>query len=108
MPAKSPKNKAAVLPEHPLALVHGDDDFAVSQRARQVYQGWCEDAGGMDHEIIEAAAANAGAAADLSGPQALQAAMLDMGAAERARLAAAAGSSIRARLCGCSIGTSSC
>ncbi len=62
MPAKSPKNKAAVLPEHPLALVHGDDDFAVSQRARQVYQGWCEDAGGMDHEVIEATVANAGEA----------------------------------------------
>jgi len=62
VPAKSPKNKATVLPEHPLALIHGDDDFAVSQRARQVYQGWCEDAGGMDHEVIEATVANAGEA----------------------------------------------
>lgn len=62
MPAKNPKNKAATLPEQSLALIHGDDDFAVSQRARQVYQGWCEDAGGMDHETIEATAANAGEA----------------------------------------------
>ena len=62
MPAKSPKNKTAVLSEHPLALIHGDDDFAVAQRARQVYQGWCEDAGGMDHETIEATAVNAGEA----------------------------------------------
>ena len=62
MPAKSPKNKVATLPEQPLALIHGDDDFAVSQRARQVCQGWCEEAGGMDHEVIEATAANAGEA----------------------------------------------
>ncbi len=62
MPAKSPKNKVATLPEQPLALIHGDDDFAVSQRARQVYQSWCEEAGGMDHEVIEATAANAGEA----------------------------------------------
>jgi len=62
VPAKSPKNKAATLPEQPLALIHGDDDFAVSQRARQVYQSWCEEAGSMDHEVIEATAANAGEA----------------------------------------------
>ena len=62
MPAKSPKNKTTVLSEHPLALIHGDDDFSVSQRARQVYHGWCEDAGGMDHETIEATAVNAGEA----------------------------------------------
>ena len=48
VPAKNPKNKAATLPEQSLALIHGDDDFAVFQRARQVYQGWCEDAGGME------------------------------------------------------------
>ncbi len=59
MPAKSPKNKAAALPEQPLALIHGEDDFAVSARARQVFQGWCDAAGGMDHEILEATAANA-------------------------------------------------
>ena len=62
MPAKSPKNKVVTLPEQPLVLIHGDDDFAVSQRARQVYRGWCEEAGGMDHEVIEATAANAGEA----------------------------------------------
>ncbi len=60
MPAKSPKNKAAALLEQPLVLIHGDDDFAVSQRARQVYQDWCQEVGGMDHEVIVAAAANAG------------------------------------------------
>ncbi|HCU85894.1 MAG TPA: DNA polymerase III subunit delta [Verrucomicrobiales bacterium] len=52
----------ATLPEGPLALIHGDDDFAVSRRARQINQGWCEAMGGEDHEIVEAAAANAGEA----------------------------------------------
>ena len=62
MPAKSPKNKGTVLPEASLVLIHGDDDFAVSRRARQVYHGWCEAAGGMDHETLDAAALNAGEA----------------------------------------------
>ena len=52
----------ATLPEGPLALIHGDDDFAVSRRARQINQGWCEAMGGEDHEIVEASAANAGEA----------------------------------------------
>ena len=49
---------AARNPAAPLVLVCGDDDFAVHQRARQLYRQWCEQAGGMDHEIIDAAAAN--------------------------------------------------
>jgi DNA polymerase-3 subunit delta len=44
------------------ALVCGDDEFAVKQRARQLYQQWCDEIGGMDHEIIEAAVANSGEA----------------------------------------------
>ena len=47
-------------PESPLALVCGDDEFAVKQRARQLFQQWSEDLGGMDHEIIEASVANSG------------------------------------------------
>jgi DNA polymerase-3 subunit delta len=43
-----------------LALVCGDDEFAVKQRARQIYQQWSEELGGMDHEIIEASVANSG------------------------------------------------
>ena len=46
----------------PLALVCGDDEFAVKQRARQLYQQWCDELGGMDHEIIEATVANSGEA----------------------------------------------
>jgi DNA polymerase-3 subunit delta len=40
------------------ALICGDDEFAVKQRARQLYQQWCDEIGGMDHEIIEATVAN--------------------------------------------------
>ena len=46
----------------PLALVCGDDEFAVKQRAKQLYQLWGEELGGMDHEIIEAAVSNSGEA----------------------------------------------
>ena len=42
----------------PLVLLHGDDDFAVKQRAKRLYQEWCEELGGMDHETIDAAVGN--------------------------------------------------
>ena len=68
VPAKNQKtNKAPSLPEEPLVLVHGDDDFAVSQRARQIFQGWCEAVGGEDHETVEAHAANGGEASKILG-----------------------------------------
>ena len=44
----------------PLALVCGDDDFAVKQRARQIFTEWSAELGGMDHEIIEASVGNSG------------------------------------------------
>lgn len=43
-------------------LVFGEDEFGVKQRARQIYQDWCAAVGGIDHEIIEATAANSGEA----------------------------------------------
>ncbi len=43
-----------------LAFVCGDDDFAVKQRARQIYQQWSDELGGMDHEIIDASVSNSG------------------------------------------------
>lgn len=46
----------------PLVLIHGDDDFAVKQRARQLYQQWSAELGGMDHEIIDAQVSNSGEA----------------------------------------------
>ncbi len=46
----------------PVLLVFGDDDFGAKQRARQAYQQWTEELGGMDHEIIDASAGNSGEA----------------------------------------------
>lgn len=43
-------------------LVCGEDDFAVKQRAKQVYLGWTEELGGMDHEIIDASVGHSGEA----------------------------------------------
>jgi DNA polymerase-3 subunit delta len=44
------------------ALICGDDEFAVKQRARGLYQEWCDEVGGMDHEIVEATVTNSGEA----------------------------------------------
>ncbi|HWF18923.1 MAG TPA: hypothetical protein VG754_06620 [Verrucomicrobiae bacterium] len=49
-------------PLPPLVLVCGDDEFAVKQRAKEIYQKWCDELGGMDHEIIDASASNSGEA----------------------------------------------
>ena len=46
----------------PLALICGEDEFAVKQHARQLYQQWCDELGGMDHEIVEATVSNSGEA----------------------------------------------
>jgi DNA polymerase III subunit delta len=46
----------------PVILVFGEDEFAVKQRARQIYQQWSEELGGMDHEIVDAAVSNSGEA----------------------------------------------
>ena len=43
-----------------LALICGDDEFAVKQRAKQIYIQWSEELGGMDHEIIDASVSNSG------------------------------------------------
>jgi DNA polymerase-3 subunit delta len=44
----------------PLFLICGDDEFAVKKRAKEIYQTWCEELGGMDHEIIDASVSNSG------------------------------------------------
>lgn len=56
MPAATAKSAAPVL------LVFGEDEFAVKQRARQVYQQWTEESGGLDHEMIDASVSNSGEA----------------------------------------------
>jgi DNA polymerase-3 subunit delta len=45
-----------------LALICGDDDFSVKERGAKLYAQWTAEIGGMDHEIIDAAAANSGEA----------------------------------------------
>ncbi len=42
----------------PLVLVCGDDDFAVKERAKAVFEQWAKEVGGMDHEIIDASVNN--------------------------------------------------
>jgi DNA polymerase-3 subunit delta len=50
-----PAGKSSVL-----ALICGDDEFAVKKRAKEIYQTWCDELGGMDHEIIDASVSNGG------------------------------------------------
>ena len=54
MPTAAPRQSA------PLALVFGEDDFAVKPRARELYARWTEELGGMDHETIDAAVSHSG------------------------------------------------
>jgi DNA polymerase-3 subunit delta len=49
------------------SLVCGDDDFAVKSRAKQIFTQWSAELGGMDHEIIDATAGNAGDALTMLG-----------------------------------------
>jgi len=51
---------SAARSSRPVALICGDDEFAVKQRARQLHQEWTAEVGGMDHEIIDGTAANSG------------------------------------------------
>lgn len=53
-----PQSDPIALP--PVVLVCGDDEFTVKQRARQIYNAWSAHFGGLDHEIIDAAAAHSG------------------------------------------------
>ena len=55
-------SRAPLTSTAPLVLVHGDDEFAVKERARQLYQQWCQELGGMDHEVIDAQVTNSGEA----------------------------------------------
>ena len=50
-----------------LTLVCGDDDFAVKQRAKQLFAQWTTELGGMDHETIDASVGNSGEALTVIG-----------------------------------------
>ncbi|MBI1839741.1 MAG: DNA polymerase III subunit delta [Verrucomicrobia bacterium] len=41
-----------------LALLFGEDDFAVKNRARSLFDDWSKELGGMDHEVIDAQVGN--------------------------------------------------
>lgn len=56
MPAKSSARPG------PLVMVFGEDDHAVQQRGREIFNAWQEELGGMDHETIDARAGNSGEA----------------------------------------------
>ncbi|EEF58546.1 DNA polymerase III subunit delta [Pedosphaera parvula] len=56
MPSSAAKQPAS------LVLVCGDDEFAVKQRAKQLFQQWSQELGGMDHEMIDAGVSNSGEA----------------------------------------------
>src|SRR5215471_8292562 len=54
--------RVAAKQSAPVALICGEDEFAVKQRAKQLYAQWSEELGGMDHEIIDASVAHSGEA----------------------------------------------
>jgi len=56
MPASAAKQTA------PVVLICGEDEFAVKQRAKHLYQQWAKELGGMDHEILDASVSNSGEA----------------------------------------------
>jgi DNA polymerase-3 subunit delta len=58
---------STVAPNAPLFLICGDDDLAVKQRAKQIFNEWSAELGGMDHETIEATASNSGDALAIIG-----------------------------------------
>src|SRR5215472_7710233 len=50
--------RSAARQTAPLVLICGDDEFAVKQRARQLYQEWTQELGGMDHESLDGRVSN--------------------------------------------------
>jgi DNA polymerase-3 subunit delta len=56
MPKASSNTQASV------ALICGDDEFAVKQKAKELYRKWSSEIGGMDHEIIDGQVNNSGEA----------------------------------------------
>jgi len=59
-PSKTAETPAASVTWEttPIMLIGGDDDFAIQQRARQVWDSWCKAAGGMDHDVFDGTASN--------------------------------------------------
>jgi DNA polymerase-3 subunit delta len=62
MPRTAVKDFPSAKASPAIALIWGDDEFAVKQRSKQLYAQWTQQLGGMDHEIIDASVANSGEA----------------------------------------------
>jgi DNA polymerase-3 subunit delta len=50
------------MSDSPVLLVCGEDEFAVKQRAREVFRQWSRKLGALDHELIDASVNNSGEA----------------------------------------------
>ena len=59
---QAPTSKKVPSSRPGVALICGDDEFAVKQRAKELYQKWSAELGGMDHEIIDGQVNNSGEA----------------------------------------------
>ncbi|MGZ5544021.1 MAG: DNA polymerase III subunit delta, partial [Limisphaerales bacterium] len=51
---------AASVSIKPVSLVCGDDEFAVKERAKEIFKTWSAELGGSDHETIDGSVSNAG------------------------------------------------
>ncbi len=51
---------AASVSTKPVSLVCGDDEFAVKERAKEIFKTWSAELGGSDHETIDGSVSNAG------------------------------------------------
>jgi DNA polymerase-3 subunit delta len=58
--SRSKMATSTAKPDAPVALICGEDDFAVKQRAKELFQKWSTELGGEDHETIEATVSNSG------------------------------------------------
>src|SRR5206468_3763654 len=43
-----------------VCLICGDDEFAVKERAKEIFKKWSDEIGGSDHETIDGSVSNAG------------------------------------------------
>src|ERR1700722_3287609 len=59
-PANPPNKMPPAKSASSVALICGDDEFSVKKRAKEIFQSWSEESGGMDHEIIDASVSNSG------------------------------------------------
>ncbi len=54
--------RAAAKSSAHLVLVCGEDEFAVKQRAKEIFGQWSQDIGSIDEEVVDGTVANSGEA----------------------------------------------